>query len=175
MYNMSHFRYENKGTQWLKSRPTGPIGLAPSESPAPQHNSNHPVGAAASTSTVPVGIPMTKAAKKNQKRKEKKKQAQQETVENVTNAMQTISVANETRIPANSDGTAESAEPDKQQPVVEKKLRNLFKRLKAIDDLQERIASGELKKPEQQQLDKIARRDEVVRQIEDLQLQLESS
>ena len=50
-----------------------------------------------------------------------------------------------------------------------------FKRLKAIDDLQERIASGELKKPEQQQLDKIARRDEVVRQIEDLQLQLESS
>lgn len=52
-----------------------------------------------------------------------------------------------------------------------KKLRNLRKKLRDIEALQERIDSGELKSPDPDQLDKISRRTVVeseIRELEDM-------
>ncbi|XP_035701186.1 partner of Y14 and mago isoform X2 [Folsomia candida] len=53
-----------------------------------------------------------------------------------------------------------------------KRLRNLKKRLKEIEDLEKRIASGELTAPEKEQLEKLKRKDEVEDEIEDLERQI---
>jgi len=53
-----------------------------------------------------------------------------------------------------------------------KRLRNLKKRLKEIDDLEKRIQSGELTAPEKEQLEKLKRKDEVEEEIEELEKQI---
>lgn len=54
-----------------------------------------------------------------------------------------------------------------------KRLRNLRKKLRDIDQLRQKIESGELANPEKEQLEKVARRSEVEAQIADLELELE--
>lgn len=51
-----------------------------------------------------------------------------------------------------------------------KKLRNLRKKLRDIEQLRKRIESGELANPEPEQLEKVARRGEIEAQIEELEL-----
>ena len=169
----------------MKSQPSGPIGLAPAE---PKAN-NHPVGCAdPETSADPPGAPMSKAAKKNQKRRERKKQQQGDdssqprgdhaTASALANQMAAASLGASTKTNqvnvetnakrGNSNSGAEALSEEKQ--AVQKKLRNLFKKLKAIDELQQKIDSGELKNPERTQLEKIARRADIVEQIEDLEM-----
>lgn len=50
-----------------------------------------------------------------------------------------------------------------------KRLRNLKKKLRDIEKLERQIASGELKNPERDQLEKVKRKDDVVQQIEELE------
>jgi len=50
-----------------------------------------------------------------------------------------------------------------------KRLRNLKKKLKDIEALKEKIDSGELGTPLPEQLDKIARANEVIKEIESLE------
>ena len=49
-----------------------------------------------------------------------------------------------------------------------KRERALRKKLKQIRELQAKIASGEISKPDQNQLDKIAKQDEVEEELEKL-------
>lgn len=51
-----------------------------------------------------------------------------------------------------------------------KKLRNLRKKLRDIEQLRKRIESGELANPEPEQLEKVARQGEIEAQIEELEL-----
>ncbi|KAH7964881.1 hypothetical protein HPB49_002223 [Dermacentor silvarum] len=51
-----------------------------------------------------------------------------------------------------------------------KKLRNLRKKLRDIEQLKRRIESGELANPEPEQLEKVSRQDEIEAQIEELEL-----
>ncbi|XP_062589303.1 partner of Y14 and mago-like [Saccostrea cucullata] len=147
--------YENRGVQWMKSRPTLPPGLNPEDVEASKKSDSQP---------------MSKSAKKNAKRKEKKKHQQEsgaggrgESVETVT-AMLAAS-----KIPDASQNEA----PPSDKAAIEKKLRNLKKKLKQVDDLKAKIDSGELKNPEKEQLAKVAKRQELVDEIEDLELDLE--
>lgn len=54
-----------------------------------------------------------------------------------------------------------------------KRLKNLRKRLREIEALEQKIHSGDLKGPEKEQLDKVARKKEVVREIRILESSLE--
>lgn len=54
-----------------------------------------------------------------------------------------------------------------------KRLKNLKKRLREIEALEQKILSGDLKGPEKEQLDKVARKKEVVREIRILESSLE--
>ncbi|XP_069191735.1 partner of Y14 and mago-like [Procambarus clarkii] len=56
-----------------------------------------------------------------------------------------------------------------------KRLRNLKKKLRDIEKLEKQIASGELKNPEPEQLEKVKKKDEVIQQIDDLEDELGKS
>ena len=142
----------------MKSKPNGPVGLVLDEPTQSSDTHANPVG----------GASLSKSTKKNQKRKEKKKQQPKAADGGINDDV--TQLAQEMQVSARLHDTEEQTE---ERAATEKKLRNLLKRLKAIDDLRERITSGELKKPEAQQLEKIERRPEVVAQIEQLQATLE--
>ncbi|XP_045185326.2 partner of Y14 and mago-like [Mercenaria mercenaria] len=164
--------YENKGVQWLKSKPLLPPGLDPS-------------GASSGNTQVSSSEPMSKAAKKNAKRKEKKKQQQQEgnqsgtSMQNVTQSLAGVKINNDqpaARSKTNDQSDFKVAKQtgensDKQE--ITKKLKNLKKKLKQIEDLEKRIQSGELKNPEKEQLEKIGKKKIILDEIEDLELDLD--
>lgn len=147
--------YENKGVQWMKSRPTLPPGLNPAELETVKKSESQP---------------MSKSAKKNAKRKEKKKQHQQSAPEGTGPSEVSISqTLASTKL--SEDSVKEAQANDK--AAIEKKIRNLKKKLKQVDDLKTKIDSGEIKNPEKEQLAKIERRQELVDEIENLELDLE--
>lgn len=147
--------YENKGVQWMKSRPTLPPGLNPAELETVKKSESQP---------------MSKSAKKNAKRKEKKKQHQQSAPEGTGSSEVSISQTL-ARTKLSEDSVKEAQANDK--AAIEKKIRNLKKKLKQVDDLKTKIDSGEIKNPEKEQLAKIERRQELVDEIENLELDLE--
>uniref|UniRef100_K1RKX9 Partner of Y14 and mago n=1 Tax=Magallana gigas TaxID=29159 RepID=K1RKX9_MAGGI len=147
--------YENKGVQWMKSRPTLPPGLNPAELETVKKSESQP---------------MSKSAKKNAKRKEKKKQHQQSAPEGTGPSEVSISQTL-ARTKLSEDSVKEAQANDK--AAIEKKIRNLKKKLKQVDDLKTKIDSGEIKNPEKEQLAKIERRQELVDEIENLELDLE--
>ena len=49
-----------------------------------------------------------------------------------------------------------------------KRIRALRKKLKQIEDLESRIASGEITKPDHDQLNKIAKKEEFLKELKDL-------
>ena len=112
---------------------------------------------------------MTKAAKKNAKRREKKKQEQEmggggggePPVNAVTQSVRKLTVTNHAE-PQQSTETNES----------EKRLKNLKKKMKQIEGLERKIQSGEVKNPEKDQLEKVAKKKQILEEIEDLELEL---
>lgn len=139
----------------MKSRPTLPPGLNPAELETVKKSESQP---------------MSKSAKKNAKRKEKKKQHQQSAPEGTGPSEVSISQTL-ARTKLSEDSVKEAQANDK--AAIEKKIRNLKKKLKQVDDLKTKIDSGEIKNPEKEQLAKIKRRQELVDEIENLELDLE--
>lgn len=139
----------------MKSRPTLPPGLNPAELETVKKSESQP---------------MSKSAKKNAKRKEKKKQHQQSAPDGTGPSEVSISQTL-ARTKLSEDFVKEAQANDK--AAIEKKIRNLKKKLKQVDDLKTKIDSGEIKNPEKEQLAKIERRQELVDEIENLELDLE--
>lgn len=139
----------------MKSRPTLPPGLNPAELETVKKSESQP---------------MSKSAKKNAKRKEKKKQHQLSAPEGTGPSEVSISQTL-ARTKLSEDSVKEAQANDK--AAIEKKIRNLKKKLKQVDDLKTKIDSGEIKNPEKEQLAKIERRQELVDEIENLELDLE--
>ncbi|XP_014674065.1 PREDICTED: partner of Y14 and mago-like [Priapulus caudatus] len=160
--------YETKGRQWVKSRPTGPVGLAPvvkEASPA---------------------APMSKNAKKHARRKEKKKITEESVTEQLevftieepdfgedpqskshNKAVKSQPVSSNLRpVPPNSD-KGDSA-------GIEKKIKNLKKKIRQIDDLKAKIESGDLSVPDPDQINKVEKRSEFVDELEDLEVLLDT-
>ncbi|XP_075058064.1 eukaryotic translation initiation factor 2A [Mixophyes fleayi] len=99
-------------------------------------------------------LPMSKAALKNQKKREAKKAAKQE------------AKVDEPVLQINQDiapNTATSGDPE-----TDKKIKNLKKKLKAIDQLKELQASGKLL--EKNQIEKMQKEDTLLKELEDLEL-----
>jgi len=158
-------RYENKGVQWLKSQPVGPVGLAPDDvSQSAAHSSVLPVGCgipSAEAATATEGI--SKAAKKNMKRREKKKEkmlTNETEVDHVTDDVDTMTLSDSV-----SHLTVTNDSKHKEQI---RQLRALRKKLKQIAELQTRCDAGEKLEPEQ--LEKIGRREAVEEEIEYLEI-----
>lgn len=52
---------------------------------------------------------------------------------------------------------------------VQKQLKKLRKKIREIEAIEEKLNSGDLKQPEQDQLDKVSRKPEILRQIAQLE------
>lgn len=163
-----YVRYENKGVQWLKSRPVGPVGLAPSDSSQShqEHSSVLPVGCGIpSAEAVATSDGMSKAAKKNIKRREKKKEkmavneTQADSLAGDVDTMRlSISVPNPT-----------STDDEKQKEQI-RQLRALRKKLKQVVELQARRDAGEKLEPEQ--LEKIGRQKAIEEEMGYLEMEI---
>ncbi|KAF8788943.1 partner of Y14 and mago-like [Argiope bruennichi] len=159
--------YESKGKQWAKNRPTLPIGLDPC----------YAVADSSSKGNVKNKIPGLTETTKNESttksnKKKKKKSGNSET--NITNQMANLDIsskpANESRTEPSTNSTAKSSQPVATDPA--KRIRNLKKKLRDINALKQKVDSGELKNPEKDQLEKIARKEEIEAEIEELELEL---
>ena len=170
-------RYENKGVQWLKSRPNFPVGLALEEQPKTE--TQLPGLSAESTMDN-----LSKAAKKNLKRKEKKKhKALQSNDDAEDDVNDDFDMAAARSIAAVSLQSSQAVQPptvirltpsqDDAKLELTRHVRALRKKLKQIVDLQTKRDSGVKLEPEQ--LAKIERRKEIEDEIEELQFQLDES
>lgn len=150
--------YENKYVKFFKSKPDLPPGLSPTDAapPKPQQDTD--------TSG------LSKSAKRNMKRKEKRKQQQQQggadEDEEVENQVEAVSQAVEhlavTESPANVDPLAATSEKAK-------KVKNLKKKLRQVEDLQSKVDSGEIKQPSKEQVEKLARAQALRDELEQLE------
>jgi len=155
--------------QWLKSRPVGPVGLAPSDSDQPatdRQSSVLPTGCGIpSAEAAALTDGMSKAAKKNMKRREKKKEkmaANEAPVDRLADDVDTVTLSMSVSAPT-------SKYDDGQKELV-RQLRSLRKKLKQITDLQARLDAGE--KLESEQLEKLGRRKAIEEEMEFLELEI---
>uniref|UniRef100_A0A3B4XHK8 PYM homolog 1, exon junction complex associated factor n=1 Tax=Seriola lalandi dorsalis TaxID=1841481 RepID=A0A3B4XHK8_SERLL len=155
--------YENKYVKFFKSKPDLPPGLSPSEAAPPKQHE---------------GASLSKSAKRNMKRKEKRKQQHQQgqdgdaDVESVSDAVENVSIseggesANKTAAPASAsppdDDSAAAAEKAK-------KIKNLKKKLRQVEDLQQKVDSGEIKQLTKDQSEKLGRAKALQDELEQLE------
>ncbi|XP_030052568.1 partner of Y14 and mago [Microcaecilia unicolor] len=157
--------YENKYVKFFKSKPDLPPGLSP-EHVAPVKDTSRADGEAA----------LSKSAKRNLKRKEKRKQQQEKNeVEQLTKALEKSSVTGGS-CSGEPSGNAlcpqTKAEPDSSTSEKSRKIKNLRKKLRQVEELQQKIDCGEISTPSKEQLEKLGRRKALEEELEDLELDL---
>lgn len=124
---------------------------------------------------------LSKSAKRNMKRKEKRKQQQHPgqdgdaDVDSVSDAVENVSLS-EGGESSNKTATATSAavsvsSPDDSSAAAEKskKIKNLKKKLRQVEELQQKVDSGEIQEPTKDQLEKLARAHAIQVELEQLE------
>uniref|UniRef100_A0A3Q3R5Q0 Eukaryotic translation initiation factor 2A n=1 Tax=Monopterus albus TaxID=43700 RepID=A0A3Q3R5Q0_MONAL len=100
---------------------------------------------------------LSKSALKNQRKREAKKAAKQES-------------KSEPELPSDlTPVTKSQSELSSGDPETDKKIKNLKKKLKAIEELKEQQASGKVL--QKNQLEKVQKEDQLLKELEDLQIQ----
>uniref|UniRef100_A0A8C5SSN5 PYM homolog 1, exon junction complex associated factor n=1 Tax=Laticauda laticaudata TaxID=8630 RepID=A0A8C5SSN5_LATLA len=170
--------YENKYVKFFKSKPELPPGLNPEvHTPVARQTSKGPEGGETG---------LSKTAKRNLKRKEKRKQQQEKGDRDADDLIQSLEKTTLSTTPsscgdsklavsdANPRAPAGSRDVSSASATLEKnkKIKNLKKKLRQVEDLQARIDSGEIKQPTKEQLEKLARRKALEEELEDLELDL---
>uniref|UniRef100_A0A6I8S3Z3 WIBG Mago-binding domain-containing protein n=1 Tax=Xenopus tropicalis TaxID=8364 RepID=A0A6I8S3Z3_XENTR len=159
-------RYENKYVKFFKSKPSLPPGL--SETDASTGKTQQPSKPDADTT-------LSKTAKRNMKRKEKRKQekGEREQVEDARQDLERVNIS-ETPVQKNLTSAHKNGSASSDNPAAEraKKIKNLRKKLRQVEELQQKIDSGEIKEPSKEQLEKLSRRKALEEEIEDLELDL---
>jgi len=162
--------YESKGKAIAKARDSGYIpGLSQQSAPGYSNITNFKID----TFVIPppvVVIPglntdptpahqITSSKSKKKKKSSNQAQANSNGVSELTSKMLQSSISDKPRNP--------SGQPIATDPA--KKLRNLRKKLRDIETLEARLNSGEITNPEPEQVDKIARKDDVIKEISALE------
>lgn len=124
---------------------------------------------------------LSKSAKRNMKRKEKRKQQQHPgqdgdaDVDSVSDAVENVSLS-EGGESSNKRATAPAAavsvsSPDDSSAAAEKskKIKNLKKKLRQVEELQQKVDSGEIQEPTKDQLEKLARAHAIQVELEQLE------
>lgn len=151
------YRYESKGKQWAKNRPTLPVGLDPCYA-VPQVK-NGP-------KTIPGLSDAKQPTEPKTSSKKKKKKLKDAIAANLSSQLGKLDIARTEKATANG----RPIEPTGTDPA--KRIRNLKKKLRDINALKLKIETGELANPEKDQLEKISRKGEIEAEIEELELEL---
>ncbi|XP_036959053.1 partner of Y14 and mago [Acanthopagrus latus] len=164
--------YENKYVKFFKSKPDLPPGMSqPEEAPLKQQQKIPGCGDSETAG-------LSKSAKRNMKRKEKRKQQQHPgqdgdaDVDSVSDAVEHVSLSEGGE---SSNKTAAAAvsvsSPDDSSAAAEKskKIKNLKKKLRQVEELQQKVDSGEIQEPTKDQLEKLARAHAIQVELEQLE------
>lgn len=154
--------YENKYVKFFKSKPDLPPGMSPSDADPPKQQQKIPGCGDSETAG------LSKSAKRNMKRKEKRKQQQHQgqdgdvDVDSVSDAVENVSISEGGESSNKTTGTAVvsvSSPDDSSAAAAEKakKIKNLKKKLRQVEELQQKVDSGEIKEPTKDQLEKLGR------------------
>lgn len=164
------FSYENKYVKFFKSKPDLPPGLSQSEAAPPKQQQKIP----GCVDNDAAGL--SKSAKRNMKRKEKRKQQQHQgpdgdaDVESVSDAVENVSISDSGE---SSDKAAAavsvSSSDDSSAAEKAKKIKNLKKKLRQIEDLQQKVDSGEIKEPTKDQFEKLGRAKALQEELQQLE------
>ncbi|XP_072349841.1 partner of Y14 and mago isoform X2 [Scyliorhinus torazame] len=157
--------YENKFVKFFKSKPDLPPGLNPDESAKSKQQQSKPDGELAG---------LSKSAKRNLKRKEKRKQQQEcdgtAEADELSQTLQKTTIGGSSGSSPNSQAAALQGDHDGVEKA--KKVKNLKKKLRQINELQQKLDSGEIKEATKEQLEKLSRRELLVEELEGLELGL---
>ncbi|XP_076845794.1 partner of Y14 and mago [Brachyhypopomus gauderio] len=160
--------YENKYVKFFKSKPDLPPGMNPEDAAAARQQ-QQVAGRAGERESEATAL--SKTAKRNLKRKEKRKQGQAGgEVEVLAKELEKVAVDwSEQRQPSSA---AAPSEPSTTFASAEKtkKMKNLRKKLRQVEELQQKLDSGDLQNPSKDQLDKLGRAQalrEELRQLEE--------
>uniref|UniRef100_A0A8D0EQU3 PYM homolog 1, exon junction complex associated factor n=1 Tax=Strix occidentalis caurina TaxID=311401 RepID=A0A8D0EQU3_STROC len=165
--------YENKYVKFFKSKPELPPGLSLEAAAQPGKAESGESG-------------LSKAAKRNLKRKEKRKQQQEKgerEADGLSQALEKTSLAGGDKgppaaaagdsragAPQPACGTGGPAEGDAPTSEKGRKIKNLKKKLRQVEELQQRLDAGEIKQPTKEQLEKLGRRKALQEELRDLEL-----
>lgn len=155
------FSYENKYVKFFKGKPDLPPGMSPSEGTPPKQQQKIP-GCGDSEAAG-----LSKSAKRNMKRKEKRKQQQHQgqdgdgdaDVDSVSSAVENVSISEGDESSNNLAAAVSVSSHDDSSAAAEKakKIKNVKKKLRQVEDLQQKVDSGEIKDPTKDQLEKLGR------------------
>ncbi|KAM9830946.1 partner of Y14 and mago isoform X1 [Syngnathus typhle] len=140
--------YENKYVKFFKSKPGLPPGLSACDAEPLKQQRHHKIPGCADGDAVAA---LSKSTKRNLKRKEKRKQQQQHEPEESAAHVASLSDAVE-NVSISAGGEPADAAAEKA-----KKIKNMRKKLRQAEELQQKVDSGEIKQPTQDQLEKLAR------------------
>ncbi|XP_032060707.1 partner of Y14 and mago [Aythya fuligula] len=161
--------YENKYVKFFKSKPELPPGLS-LEAAAPPAG-KQPGKAEGGESG------LSKAAKRNLKRKEKRKQQQEKgerETDELSHSLEKVSLGGAApgAAPQPACGAQGPADGEAAASEKAKKIKSLRKKLRQVEELQQRLDSGEIKQPTKEQLEKLGRRKALEEELQDLELDL---
>lgn len=183
--------YESKGKQ-IKNKPMYPVGASPEF--IAEHKAKQEALLAAKLKSIPGAPAATAATVKTEVKKKKKKSNKNKTTEHHITEELTRTTISESPLPAQKKEQALSQSNRKSQSKgattgsnnqvlavktnvsaqscessatsdPQKKLKNLRKKIREIETLEEKIKSGLLKNPEKDILDKLARKAEISKEI----------
>lgn len=113
---------------------------------------------------------LSKAAKRNMKRKEKRKQQQAQGQQETSEEVETLGKELEKVIvTSEQNSTAAPAELSSTATEKAKKIKNLRKKLRQVEELQQKLDLGELQNPSKDQLDKLGRAQALRAEIKELE------
>lgn len=167
--------YENKYVKFFKSKPDLPPGLNPSEG-APSKQQQQKIPGCGDSETAG----LSKSAKRNMKRKEKRKQQQHQEqdgeveVDSVSSAVENVSISERGDSARDTQGTTSVLSTDESSAATvaaekAKKIKNLKKKLRQVEDLQQKVDSGEIKQPTKDQLEKLGRAEALREELAELE------
>lgn len=178
-------RYESKGKQLVK-KPLYPVGASPefiAEHKAKQE------ALAAKNKVIPGAQAKTQEGSKKKKKKNKSKTTEPITLKVITEGLSSVTVT-EPEFPKAVPTYNEKSQCTTKQVTTnnliknnadisqkttaepQKRLKNLRKKVREIEALEEKIKSGALKNPEKEILDKVARKTEISKEIKRLEAAL---
>ncbi|CAK6963793.1 partner of Y14 and mago [Scomber scombrus] len=157
--------YENKYVKFFKGKPDLPPGLNQADAASPKQ-----IPGCVDSETAG----LSKAAKRNMKRKEKRKQQQPQgpdgdaDVESVSEAVENVSISDGGESSDKAAAISVSS-PDESPAEKAKKIKNLKKKLRQVEDLQQKMDSGEIKEPTKDQLEKLGRAEALQAELQQLE------
>ncbi|CAG03976.1 unnamed protein product, partial [Tetraodon nigroviridis] len=170
--------YENKFVKFFKSKPDLPPGMSQSDAAPTKQQQKIPGCGEGEMAN------LSKSAKRNMKRKEKRKQQQQQhqdedgdgdgdgdgDVDNLSSAVENVTVSEDggakdtAAVAVTSSCSNESSAAEKA-----KKIKNLKKKLRQIEELQQKVDSGEIKEPTKDQVEKLGRAETLQAELQQLE------